>query len=535
MNLALPDQSATLGLPAAPAKKLNNPFYEATELERAGKHKDAERIFITLLNADFDNPVLMAALGMNYAVAEKNGLAHVLLQTALSNSQHLLEGFKRLGITPKADSQASIDHFFVIKRSEILNAIGTCYKHENKTDEAQKYFMLAQEGLPENPDILNNLATLSINEGNPDDAINLLDRAIALDPNHGQAHWNRSLAYLEKGDYLRGWPAYDWGFAGGVRNERNHHATPIPVWDGSKGKRVIVYGEQGIGDEIMFASMLREVMADCELVVFECHRKLHRLFCNSFPEIDIYPTREDEMLTWPNYSDGRSRYNFTHKIAIGSLGQFYRQSLDKFPGESFLKPTPASNDAGRDFLDSLPPGRPNIGIGWTGGHKRTRLEVRSTTLETLLPILSQQANFVSIQYTDSAEEIAKFEATHGIKIYQLPQATESPIYDDCAGLVSHLDLLITVCTSSVHLAGSLGVPTWVMTPSRPAWRYRLDLDTMPWYASSVLFRQAHGNKEWEPVIDEIAESLKDMLSSAYPNQLKEEYAQQNPDETNEAS
>jgi tetratricopeptide (TPR) repeat protein len=510
MFLDDPEKSVILGAATGkPQRKIINPFYEATELEREGKRKEAERIYLELLNSDFENPVIQAALGMNYAVAEKNGLAHLLLKSAYDNLNGLVDGFKRVGITPKSEKPGALDDFLKIKKSELLNAIGTCYKHENRCKEAREYFEAAQDGIATNADIQNNLGTLYINEGKPEEALVHLDAALSVSPDHAQAHWNKSLAYLENGDYERGWPEYDWGITAHVRVDRNYTKVPLPFWKGEKGARVVVYGEQGIGDEILFASMLPELIADCELVVFECHRKLHKLFANSFPSIDIYPTREDEIITWPTKSDGSSRYNFTHKIAIGSLGRFYRNKLEDFPGAPFLQPTPASELHWNEILAKLPSG-PRIGISWIGGHKKTRIEVRSIELERLLPIVSQNAQFISLQYTPQEDEIAAFEKKHGIKIHQFPEATYSAIYDDKAGLVANLDLVITVCTSLVHLAGSMGVPVWVMTPSRPAWRYRLDLDTMPWYNSALLFRQASGSLEWQPVIDEVAASLQSL-------------------------
>ena len=513
------NKSGVLGLPPAVVQtdddkaKLQNPFYKAIELERAGDRKAAENIYIELLNSDFNNPVLMAALGMNYAVCEKNGIAHILLRKALDGMDNFIAAFKRLGITPKPDTEPHVSLFLDTKRSELQNAIGTCYKHENNISEARHWFELAQSNISLNPDIQNNLGTLYINEGKPSDAFKHLDAAIAADPNHGQAHWNRSLAYLEMGDYERGWPEYDWGITAQVRVDRNYTpngSEPLPHWKGEKGANLVVYGEQGIGDEILFASMLPEVLRDCESVVFECHRKLHRLFANSFPDIDIYATREDEVVTWPIDSHNNPRYAFTHKIAIGSLGQFYRNKLDDFPGTPYLTPTPAVELHWNEEIDKLPPG-PKIGISWIGGHKKTRVEVRSLELEALLPILKQDAVFISLQYTKQEDEIAAFEAKHGIKIHQFPEAIYSSQYDDNAGIVANLDLVITVCTSVVHLAGSLGVPTWVMTPSRPAWRYRLDLDTMPWYKNTILFRQEEGNKDWTPVIAEVSENLSELL------------------------
>jgi tetratricopeptide (TPR) repeat protein len=514
-----PDKSVILGLPAnQPERKIINPYYEATELERTGKdRKQAERIYLELLNSDFDNPVLHASLGMNYAAAEKSGLAHLLLQSALANLDQMRDGFKRLGIIPKANHPIDIENFMKIKKAELLNAIGTCYKHENNITKARLYFEEAQKDVPINPDIQNNLGTLYINEGKPELAQHHLNMALEKDPNHAQAHWNKSLTMLELGDYANGWTEYDWGLRAQVRVDRNYAKHTIPFWNGEKNARIIVYGEQGIGDEIMFASLLPQLVADAELVVFECHRKLHKLFANSFPEIDIYPTREDENIQWPLKSDGSDRYGFTHKIAIGSLGKFYRRDIADFPGTPFLVPTPSSELAWAERLAKLPAG-PKIGISWIGGHKKTRVEVRSMELERLLPILGQNAQFISLQYTPQEDEILAFETAHGIKLHQFPEATYSPIYDDTAGLVANLDLVITVCTSLVHLAGSMGVPTWVMVPSRPAWRYRLDLDGMPWYSSVVLFRQTPDSVEWQPVIDEVASNLSELLQGVSDGQ-----------------
>lgn len=507
-----PEKRVLVGLPDA-KKKIINPFYEATELDKNGNRKDAERIYLELLNGDFDNPVIQAALGMNYAIAEKNGLAHLLLQRALTNIGDMLDGFRRMGIIPKAEKKGDLDMFLAIKKSELLNAIGTCHKHENRTAEARKFFEEAQAGVPENPDIQNNLGTLYINEGKPALAMTHLNRALAVEPEHAQAHWNTALAQLEMGNYELGWADYDYGLTAKVRMDRNYTREPLPFWDGTPDKRLVVYGEQGIGDEILFASCLPDLLKDCPNTVFECHKKLHKLFANSFPDLHIYPTREDEVLTWPLLANQTPRYNFDAKSPIGSLPRYYRRTLDEFPGTPYLKPTAASELLWSERLATLPGRKPKIGISWMGGHKRTRMEVRSIELEKLLPILSQDADFISLQYTPCEDELAHFKEKHGITIHHWPEAVYSPDYDDTAGLVANLDLVITVCTSVVHLSGSLGVPAWVLTPSRPAWRYRLDLDTLPWYSCVALFRQQPDTTDWTPVINDVSDQLEDLLGA----------------------
>jgi tetratricopeptide (TPR) repeat protein len=512
MTLADPEHQRILGIPHKPV--VRNPFYEATEFDRQGHFDKGEKLYLQLLNADFDNPVLHAALGMNYASQERNGIASVLLRKALENINGMLDGFKRLGVTPKSDKPQDEEAFKNGKRSEVINALGTCYKHENKIDEARRLFLEAQSYIPINPDIQNNLGTLYINEGKPSKALEHLDLAIAIQPDHPQATWNKSLAHLELGDYETGWPLYDKGFDAKVRYERNYFPPnmPLPRWDGSPGKKLIVYGEQGIGDEILFASCLQEVIDMSDLVVFDCHKKLHNLFLDTFPNIDIYPTREDSQINWPIGSDGTPRYPFDAKVAVGSLPNLLkRNSIESFPGTPYVKPNVAKEAEWAIKLAKLGP-RPKIGIAWAGGHKRTRIEVRSMQLEQLLPILKQDADFISLQYTPCEDEIRALEAKHGIKVHYLPEASHSEQYADTAALVANLDLVITVCTSVVHLAGSMGVPTWVLTPSRPAWRYRLDLDYMPWYGKTVtLFRQSPDSIDWTPVVEEVSESLQSMI------------------------
>lgn len=517
MNIDDPELVKILGLEKNKQNQMaQNPFYYATQLEQKDKRKEAEKIYLELLNSDFDNCVVQAALGMNYATSGKNGLAVLILKRALDGISHLVEDFGKLGIKPaNPDDEDAITKFKRGKEAEILNAIGTCYKHENNVPEARERFETAQSLLEsDNADIQNNLGTLYINEGTPCKAMEHFDRCLAVDANHAQGHWNKSLALLELGHYEEGWPEYDWGMPAKVRMDRQFTRDPLPVWKGEKGARVVVYGEQGIGDEILFASCLQELIDDSEMVVFDCHKKLHRLFSNSFPGIDIYPTREDESIGWSIKPDGTPRYDFTHRIAIGSLPRYYRPNLQSFPGEPYISPTKASNERWRARLDALP-ARPNVGISWIGGHKRTRIEVRSMRLEEMLPILKElqdRCNLISLQYTPADQEVAALEKQHGIKVHHWPEATATEHYDDTAGLVANLDLVITVCTSLVHLAGSMGVPTWVLTPSRPAWRYRLDLDYMPWYSAVTLFRQAEGTVDWNPVIAEVAESAKTMAS-----------------------
>lgn len=515
MNLADPAKNALIGVPIT--KKKQNPFYAACEYDKRGEHAKAQDIYHELLAADFNDSCVLGALGMSYAVEGKQGVAHACLMRSLDLFHRFEDDLTKHGIKVKGPRSATLS-FLKTKKAELYNAIGTTFKQENNIEKARYWFEKSM-GEMEAPsaDIQNNLATLYINEGNPHRAMPHLDAALKADPNHPQTLWNLSLCCLETGNYARGFDLYGHGKRAQVRSHRNYRTDgQTPEWDGSHGKTVVVYGEQGIGDEIMFASMIPDMLKTCKQVIFECHTSLKELFKNSFPTVDCYGTREDAEIKWVYGKNGVMTYPIDAQIAIGDVGKFYRRDIIDFPGTRYITPTPENNLKAANRLNSvITDDKPVIGINWIGGVKRTRVEVRSLTLEQMLPILSQDAHFVVLQYTDCADEIFEFEQKHGIKLHYWPELAkhvEGRDYDVFAGLVANMDLVISNCSSVIHLAGAMGVPTWCLTPSRPAWRYRLDLDYMPWYGKTVrLFRQAHGTTDWGPVVDDVAAALTEKL------------------------
>lgn len=516
IEMFLPDRALNelIGVPVQ--KKVKNPFYQATELDKEGRFEEAQAIYHELLAPDFNDSCVLGALGMSYAMQGNQGVAYTVLSRALSLfDERFASDLHKRGIKYPEKTAPGKDSFITQKKAELCNAIGTTFKQENVTEKARYWFEKAQSVLSKpNADIQNNLATLYINEGSPQRALAHLNTALADQPNHAQALWNLSLCYLEMGDYEKGFALYSNGKRASVRSERNYtNNGTTPEWDGSPGKTVVVYGEQGIGDEIMFASILPDALKDCKEVIFECHTRLKELFKNSFPNVDCYGTREESQITWMHSPDGVPLYNVDAKISIGDLGKLYRKKIQDFPGTRYLTPTPQSNLRAAQILNSVfTDDKPVIGINWIGGVKRTRVEVRSLSLEQMLPILSQDAHFVVLQYTDCKDEIFEFEQKHGIKLHYWPELVTAHDYDVTAGLVANCDLVISNCSSVIHLAGSMGVPTWVMVPSRPAWRYRLDIDWMPWYGRTVrLFRQAHGTIEWEPVVNQVSLALNSLI------------------------
>jgi tetratricopeptide (TPR) repeat protein len=446
-------------------------FEEATEHHKNGRYAEAEKLYDMLLSQNHDNAGLLATMGTLYLQTSRYGLAI-----------HMLEAAKKHNLI----------------QSDVLSNLSLAYKNSGQSQKAIEYIEKACAIPDPCAGALANYSGFFTNTGTPDKAIALCTRALEKEPELVVAHWNLALALLENGEWARGWEEHEWGL------KPAKHITPmrvdrkigeLPQWDGMPGKTVAVYGEQGLGDEIMFASMLPDLMATSNVII-ECHKRLVPLFERSFG-VTCYGTREDTSISWP------FDHQIDYRVSIGSLGKFFRRSADAFPGTPYLKTEAAPRD--KKF---------RVGISWTGGSKAGRILTRTVPLSWWQPILENDCEFVSLQYTDQAAEIEIVEKL-GYPITQYPFMTDRTLdYDETAKVVASCDLVISVCTSVVHLAGALGVPCWVMTPNKPAWRYGTK-GRMPWYRSVRLYRQ-QPNDPWNPVIERIADDLAALVKTREP-------------------
>ena len=336
--------------------------------------------------------------------------------------------------------------------------------------------------------------------GRFDQAMAAYETVLRLDPDYAPARWRRSLLHLLAGDFHRGWPDYEARFVDAARPARGY---PQARWQGESlgGKSLLVWGEQGLGDEIMFASCFPDLIAEARSCVIECDSRLAPIFRRSFPQATVHAGDERAGVSWL-----ASVGTLDFQIAAGSVPRHRRSRHADFPRHSgYLRADPAKVTAWRGRLDALGPGL-KVGLSWRGGTRLSRSHLRSLTLEQLLPVLAVRGvRFVDLQYTDSARERADLADARGLQIVHWPTALAD--YDETAALVSALDLTLSVCTAVVHLAGALGRPVWVMTPYSPEWRYGHAGDSMPWYPSARLVRQRHYG-EWGPVIDGVVADLR---------------------------
>jgi Tfp pilus assembly protein PilF len=289
------------------------------------------------------------------------------------------------------------------------------------------------------------------------------------------------MVYLSQGKWDKGWKLNSASIGGKFRKDIQYQEEPR--WNGEKGQGVVFYGEQGLGDEIMYASCIPDARADCREIILECDKRLEGLFSRSFPGVSVYGTRTQQGITWPHH------HKIEARCPIGQLPEFYRQSPKACPGTSYLIADPERRIQWKALLDSF--GKPKIGICWSGGSKYNKPKDRAIGLEAMRPLIeSIDATWVSLQYKDPTEEIKQT----GLPVHHWKRGCESDDYDDTAALVSELDMVVGVHTSVHHLAGALGVPGLILVPHKTIWVYCLPDNSMPWYASAKLFKQREGEK-----------------------------------------
>jgi len=317
-----------------------------------------------------------------------------------------------------------------------------------------------------------------------DEALACYDEALALDPDYVQAHVNRAAVWLLREDFARGWEEYEW------RLREPRHALPLadfaPArWDGRPlaGCSLLVHGEQGLGDQIMYASCLPQVLAQGGRCVVSCEPRLVTLFRRSFPGATFAaaPPRGER---------------FDTAIEMASLPRLLRRAAHDFPShEGYLRADRQRVDAYRERLARLGPGR-KIGLSWRGGVPQTGRPWRSLAAADLAPLLAvESCTFISLQYGGEAPPPG---------VHRWPDAIAD--YEETAALVCALDLTITVCTAVAHLCGALGRPAWVMAPVSPEPRYGFSGPGMRWYPSLHMFRQRSFG-DWRPVIRDIVAAL----------------------------
>ncbi len=318
-----------------------------------------------------------------------------------------------------------------------------------------------------------------------------IDQACHLAPHHPLARWNRALLLLRRGRLAQGWRDYPWGTAAGARPPP---PPPARRWQGVDDPRPLwVTPEQGVGDEILFASTLGDLTTHGLQVHWQSDPRLCRLIARAHPAAHVAPS--------PPAAAGRYA-----QARMGDLLPWLRQDFSRFPRHrGYLTPDPERRAALRAWLDGLGPGV-KIGISWRAGRRflaRGRRGIPFPLWERLFRL--HGVVWISLQHGDTQGEDRLARHAWGRPLHRPPVDLLNDL-DGLGALIDALDGVITVDNATAHLAGALAAPTLVLLPRVADWRWFLERADSPWYPSLRLLRQSHSG-DWRPVMQRAAEAL----------------------------
>ena len=297
---------------------------------------------------------------------------------------------------------------------------------------------------------------------------------------------------LAQGRWKEGFDAYRATLRTKWRKERVYDAPggDTKEWGGEPDATVIVTGEQGLGDEIMAAGVIPDAAARCRKFIFDCDARLATLFARSFPNVLVVGGRRQEQLQIPA-SVGLP----THHKTLFGLAEVCRGSDADFPRKPYL----IADEGYRSMFRDLFGGQRTVGLAWSGGLPRTGQEPRAAGLNAFLPLLRKgEAEFVSLQYKNDGEEVARFEQEHGIRVRRLPWVAQGQDMDLLAGLVASCDEVVGVHTTALHLSSALGVPTTVLTHRGSGWRYAGE--ELLWYPPTTKMHRKRTGESWRDCV-----------------------------------
>lgn len=360
-------------------------------------------------------------------------------------------------------------------RAAAFNNIGMIHAHRGDIAAAVKNFESAASLAPEFPDPFSNIALCRKWSGDLQGCIRMATRALQKDPWHAQGQFVRAMAKLLAGEYLEGFEEYECRWRS-RENKLNKIVADCPEWDGHNGTRLLIYGEQGHGDSILmmrYARLIRE-------------RGLHQTWVLQKPLTELAKTIPDIDRV---FDPGTQFSDYDCHLPAASLPRIFKTTLETIPPAPYI-PTPSPSITGDGF---------HVGVCWRGSKSQANDAFRSTRLEHWRPVLDVPGiTFHSLQVDDPEE----------VLLYPQIICHEPPKdFLETAQRMAGLDLVISVDTSVVHLAGALGVPCWCALHCRPYFVFPPHMkDATPWYRSVKLYRQEAG-QQWPQVFARIAEDL----------------------------
>lgn len=381
-------------------------------------------------------------------------------------------------------------------RVNALNMMGSAYQCLGQLEEAANWYQQALRVEPERPTAMNNLGVVLTSQGVLDEAVAVLRHLVASAPEYAEGHWNLSVALLASGNYLDGWREYEWRFrkAGPVVERKFDQ----PRWDGADmhGKTILLHAEQGFGDTIQFIRYVPLLAEQGATVVVECQVPILKELLHSVAGVS-------DVVAF-----GEPLPHFDCHLPLMSLPLAFGTTLETIPSRvPYLSASSEKIDLWRRRLGTSTKKR--VGLAWYAKQSQVLNRKRTCPLHFFAPLWAvPDVEFYTLQIGDGADQLDEFRSGHEI----IDLTNHIRDFADTAAIMANLDMVITIDTAAAHLAGALGVHSWVVLPHVAEWRWLNNRDDSPWYPTMRLFRQPSPG-DWPSLMDTVAGALLDSANA----------------------
>lgn len=431
------------------------------------------------------------------------------------------------------------------------NNLGSIQSDMGNSEGAIETLRAAIYRMPEQAVLWNSLATVLAEQGRSEESLIFYREAIKLDPGFSRPWHNLGFANMHLGRLEEALEAYDEALARAVdivdiregRHSRStcligmgrleegfreyeirndptfrtyvHHMLKAPLWNGEPldGKRILIVGEQGLGDEIMFANILpdiAEAVGETGKLQIAVDSRLVPLFRRSFPEAEIGVCEDRVMRT----ADGVKELRFIpfatqhgepdYFAPMGTPLQFLRKRTEEFPKKAFLVPDAERVAQFRARLEAMGPG-PYVGICWRSMMQDVKRQKYFTVLDAWSPVLKTAGvKFVNVQYGDCKDDLVRIAEKYGVEVTAFEDLDLKQDIEGAAALSAALDLVISAPTAAAAIAASVGTETWFLTAGR-TWP-QLGTDHYPWYRAAPVFSPENFG-DWTSLMPKVSEKL----------------------------
>ncbi|WP_338333307.1 tetratricopeptide repeat protein [Acetobacter sp. LMG 32666] len=485
-----------------------------TMLFELGHHVAAERLVRDMLLAHpEDTSILLSGLFLLSTYTSRHDLVVALLRKVmhLLPDLHELKLYLANGLIAQGDLSGGLRVFADIMQNHPKLHLYACehmslaLQDAGYLDEAcrvlEDWFRNSEETTPA---LDNNMACVLQRLNRTEESLKWYEKAVKGQPDNPAITTGYGLTLFKAGRFGEGRPYYASRVLGLADPLAWYHNLPrLEAGDAVAGKSIVVCQEQGFGDSLQFVRFVPQLVAAGATVTLAMPSNLVRLFTLSFPMVTVV---EDQAFT--------QREGYDYRVLLPDLPFVMGvETVEDIPANiPYLKADP--NDVAR-FAARMPARRPRIGLVWAGGKRPKAADSivdqrRSTALANVGPALTPvNAELINLQHGPAHQELA---AWHGQPIFDLM----ADVYNmaDTAAVVESLDLVVSVDTSIVHLAGGLGKPVWMVSRRDACWRWGESGETSPWYPTLRIFRAQE--RSFGPVLEQMGQALRQWVATWHP-------------------